>query len=188
MIPLWKGSYERSDGFRPLEATAAPFREHVGWWVAELRQSIDYLESRKDVDARKIGYQGISFGSTWAPLFLALEPRLRCGILLLGGLFVMPSPAKPLPPELEAFNFAPHITTPVLMLNGRHDPIFPYETAQLPLYRLLGSPPEQKRHVTFPSGHSVFGWRDELHREALDWLDRYFGAPLPPAEATARKP
>jgi len=69
------------------------------------------------------------------------------------------------------------------MLNGRHDAIFPYETSQLPLYRMLGTPQEQKRHVTFPGGHSAFGWRDDLHREGLDWLDRHFGPPAAAAPA-----
>ena len=65
------------------------------------------------------------------------------------------------------------------MLSGRHDAIFPYETSQLPLYRLLGTPPEHKRLETFPSGHSFAGWEDERVRRTLDWLDRYFGQPTP---------
>ena len=65
----------------------------------------------------------------------------------------------------------------VLMLSGRHDPIFPYETAQVPLYNLLGSPAEHKRHETFPSGHSSAGWNDERAKRTLDWLDQYFGQP-----------
>ncbi len=76
-----------------------------------------------------------------------------------------------------------------LKSKNRPDPISPYETARLPLFRLLGSPPEQKRHETFPSGHSLFGWRDELHREALNWLARHFGPPLAAApEASPPKP
>ena len=34
--------------------------------------------------------------------------------------------------------------------DGRHDAIFPYETSQQPLLRLLGTPPDQKRHLVFP--------------------------------------
>jgi fermentation-respiration switch protein FrsA (DUF1100 family) len=64
---------------------------------------------------------------------------------------------------------------PVLMLNGRHDAIFPYEMSQVPLYRLLGSAPGARTHLTFPGGHSSFGWMNELIREGLDWLDRWFG-------------
>jgi hypothetical protein len=64
------------------------------------------------------------------------------------------------------------------MLNGRHDPIFAYETSQLPLYQTLGTADEQKRHATSPAGHSSSSWRDDLIRESLDWLDRYLGPAL----------
>jgi fermentation-respiration switch protein FrsA (DUF1100 family) len=87
-----------------------------------------------------------------------------------------------MPPEIDGLNYAPRVTIPVLMLNGRNDAIFPYETSQLPLYRILGTPPDAKRHVVYSGGHSSFGWTNELIREGLDWLDRHFGPPL----ATAR--
>jgi eukaryotic-like serine/threonine-protein kinase len=175
LLPVWKGSYERQDGFHPFESDRAAYREHAIAWVTELRQSVDYLQSRKDMNADAIGYQGISFGTVWGPLFLAMEPRLKSGILLLGGLIVQQSTRDPQPPEIEGFNHAPRVKVPVLMMSGRYDPIFPYETAQLPLFRALGSPPDQKRHLTFPAGHSSYGWRDQLDREGLDWLDRQFG-------------
>jgi eukaryotic-like serine/threonine-protein kinase len=84
MISIWKGSYERSDGFHPLQTEWPSYREHVVQWVSELRQSVNYIESRDDLDADRIAYQGISNGAIWAPLFMALEPRIRSGILLLG--------------------------------------------------------------------------------------------------------
>ena len=175
LIPIWKGSYERQDGFHPLESASSVFREHVIAWVTELHQSIDYLETRRDVDAARIGYQGISFGSVWAPVFLSLEPRLRTAVLLLGGLPAMQTTQEPHPPEIQPFQYAPRVRQPVLMMSGRYDPIFPYETAQVPLFRLLGTPPDQKRHLTFPAGHSVHGWRDQLDKEALEWLDGRLG-------------
>jgi formylglycine-generating enzyme required for sulfatase activity/cephalosporin-C deacetylase-like acetyl esterase len=176
LLPIWKGAYERQDGFHPFETDRAAYRAHVMQWASEVRQSVDYLQSRKDIDPNGIGYQGISFGAIWGPVFLALEPRLRTGVLLLGGLLVRPAGTDLLPPELEAFNYAPRVQVPVLMLNGRHDPVFPYETSQVLLFRMLGAPPERKRHQTYPGGHSSFGWRDEMDREQLEWLDRHFGA------------
>lgn len=185
LIPIWKGSYERQDGFHPFESDRTVYRDHVIQWIVEMRQSVDYLESRKDIDASKIGYQGISFGSIWAPLFLALEPRLETGILLLGGLLVTQASRDPLPPELQALNYAPRVKVPVLMLSGRYDPIFPFETSQVPLFKLLGTPPDQKRHLTFPAGHTSYGWRDHLDREGLEWLDRQFGPVTPSGVARA---
>ncbi len=177
LIPIWKGSYERSDGFHPLQTEWPSYRDHVIEWVSELRQSVDYLQSRTDVAGNAIGYQGISNGAIWAPVYMALEPRITTGILLLGGLLVAPLHETPMPPEIDGFNYAPRVTAPVLMMNGRHDAIFPYETAQVPLFRVLGTAPDRKRHLVFPGGHSSFGWTNEMIKEGLDWLDRWFGPP-----------
>jgi hypothetical protein len=50
---------------------------------------------------------------------------------------------------------------------------FPVETSQLPLFRLLGTPEKDKRHVIYETGHAVP--RKEFIREGLDWLDKYLG-------------
>ena len=47
------------------------------------------------------------------------------------------------PSEWDALNYAPRVRIPTLMLNGRYDSEVPLETAQLPLFALLGTPPEQ---------------------------------------------
>ena len=59
------------------------------------------------------------------------------------------------------------------MLNGEFDFFFPVETAQKPMFDLLGTPPEHKRRITYPGGHSVP--RVEMIKETLAWLDRYLG-------------
>lgn len=65
------------------------------------------------------------------------------------------------------------LRVPVLMLNGEHDIVFPLETAQKPLFDLLGTPPQDKRHYKTPAAHAVP--RNEAIKETLDWLDRYLG-------------
>ena len=138
---------------------------------------MDYLQSRDDVARDAIAYQGISNGAVWAPIFMALEPRIKTGILLLGGFLVMQLREGTMPPEIDGFNYASRVKAPVLMMNGRHDAIFPYETSQLPLLRQLGTPDDQKRHLVFPGGHSSSNWTNELIKEGLDWLDRRLGPP-----------
>jgi pimeloyl-ACP methyl ester carboxylesterase len=58
-------------------------------------------------------------------------------------------------PEVEPINFLPRIKQPVLLLNGRFDHYFPVETSQRPFFRLLGTPPAQKRQVIADGGHFV---------------------------------
>ncbi len=40
------------------------------------------------------------------------------------------------------------------MLNGRYDHFFPVESSQLPLFRLLGTPEKDKKHVIYETGHA----------------------------------
>ena len=50
-----------------------------------MMRSVDYLRSRADILGDKIGYTGKSYGSSFGPVVLALEPRLKAAVLLDGG-------------------------------------------------------------------------------------------------------
>ena len=52
------------------------------------------------------------------------------------------------------------------MINGRTDFHYPMETSQLPLFRLLGVPPEHKRHAPLQGGHIPDNLHDLLARGA----------------------
>jgi len=101
-------------------------------------------------------------------LLLAVEDRIKTGILVGGGLWLGRSL-----PEADPFNFAPYARQPMLMVNGRYDYIFPIDSTQLPLFRALGSPSNDKRHAVFDTGHAPPN--DPMMKEILDWLDRYLG-------------
>ena len=138
-------------------------------WRWDLGQTIDYLATRPDVDAMRVGYVGVSMGASTTIPLLAVEPRLRAIVLLSGGLL-----GSVPPPLLDAVNYAPRIRTPVLMVNGRFDEDYPVEISQAPLFRLLGSPSADKRHVILESGHGSPPRADVL-RETLGWYDKYLG-------------
>jgi len=40
---------------------------------------------------------------------------------------------------------------------------------------MLGTPPNQKRHVLFDTPHDVSQNHQELSKEVLAWLERYLG-------------
>jgi dienelactone hydrolase len=138
------------------------------WQSKDLGRSIDYLETRPEIDGKKLAYYGLSMGARLGPVLTAIEGRFKTSVLVAGGM----GQAKPLP-EMDAVNFAPRARIPVLMLNGRNDYAFPLETSQVPLFRLLGAPEKDKRHVVFDAGHVPP--RQLLIKETLDWLDRYLG-------------
>ncbi|MGC2765996.1 MAG: hypothetical protein WB607_10880 [Candidatus Acidiferrum sp.] len=62
---------------------------------------------------------------------------------------------------------------PVLMTNGRYDFEIPLETCQEPLFQALGTPPQDKKHVLYDSGHVLS--KLPLMNDTLDWLDHYIG-------------
>ncbi|MFB3827053.1 MAG: protein kinase [Bryobacteraceae bacterium] len=169
LYPVYKSTYERGDGLlsdRPNMTSG--FRDHVVQWYKDFARSIDYLETRSDIDSRKIGYYGNSWGSTMGPILLALEDRCRAAVWAIGGFWQQKGP-----PEVEQINFAPRVKIPVLMLNGKYDFVFPVDTSQAPMFQSLGSPAKDKRHLLFESGHSVP--RKELVTETLQWFDRHLG-------------
>jgi dienelactone hydrolase len=169
MYPVYKSTYERGDGFEsfyPNETNT--YREHVIEWAKDFRRSIDYLETRSDVDRERLAYYGRSWGAFLGGLLPAVEPRIKTSVLYVAGLELQRGQ-----PEVEPINFLPHITVPVLMLNGRYDNFFPVETSQLPMFHLLGTPPGRKRHVIYDGGHFVP--RTLLISEVLNWLDQYLG-------------
>ena len=169
LVPNFKGALERGDALsndRPN--TTSFYRERVTDWSKDLGRSVDYLETRPEIDRNKLAYSGTSWGAAMGAIMAAVETRFKVCIFHIGGLYL----EKTLP-EVDQINFAPRVKVPVLMLNGRWDFIFPLETSQAPLYRLLGTPKDQKRHVVYDSGHNIP--RVELIRETLDWLDRYLG-------------
>jgi serine/threonine protein kinase/dienelactone hydrolase len=171
LYPIYKGTYERGGGIFMARNTMAHRDRRIEQYM-DLARSIDYLETRTDIDANKIGYYGVSWGAGMGAHFPALEKRFKVSILAIGGFGL-----DPISPEVDPFNFAPRVTVPTLMLNGRYDFTFPIDVAQLPMLRLLGTPPEHKRHRLFDIGHSVLPI--EFARESLPWLDRYLGRATP---------
>ena len=167
--PVYKGTFERGDALDSDYPDETVFyKDHVIMWAKDLSRSVDYLESREDIDAGQLSYYGVSWGGAQGGLMVAVEPRFKAAVLFVAGLTFQRSL-----PEVDPFHYLSRITTPVLMLNGEHDFFFPRETSQEPMFALLGTSPEHRRYVVYPGSH--FLPRPQLIRETLDWLDRYLG-------------
>ena len=137
-------------------------------WTKDFSRTIDYLETRPDIDNNKLAYYGASWGGAMGGIIPAVEKRIKTSVLLVAGLLFQKSL-----PEAEPINFLPRITMPVLMLNGKYDFFFPYETSQKPFYTLLGTENEHKKMFVYEGGHSVP--KTENIKEVLAWLDEYLG-------------
>src|SRR5216684_439498 len=149
IYPVYKSTFERGDDLHSdIETPTAFYRDHVVQWSKDLGRTLDYLESRKDLDSQKVALYGLSWGAKLGPLLAAVETRIKVGILVGGGL-----PLQRALPEADPFNFASRARQPMLMVNGRYDYFFPFDSTQLPLFSLLGASAKDKRHVVFEAGH-----------------------------------
>jgi dienelactone hydrolase len=169
LFPIYKSTYERADGLGssvPDETNS--YKDHVIQWAKDLRRSIDYLESRNDIDSDKLAYYGFSWGARLGGIMIVVGGRFKTVILYVAGFRFQKQK-----PEVDPFHFVSRVRIPVLMLNGRYDSFFPYQTAQLPMFKLLGTPEEHKRHIIYDTGHNIP--RNQLIKESLEWLDKYLG-------------
>jgi Dipeptidyl aminopeptidases/acylaminoacyl-peptidases len=73
-------------GGKPVSDLALPgMREVAGQTVVDLRRAVDYLSTRPDIDASRLGYVGVSLGGIIGGVFVASEPRLKGGVLWAAG-------------------------------------------------------------------------------------------------------
>jgi hypothetical protein len=162
---VYKGTYERHLG----HPATIPYwtRDLAIAWSRDFSRSIDYLETRADIDHGNLGY--FSFSNPLVPVLSAIDGRIKAGAHIGTGL-----PWQEWAAEFNPIHFAPRAKEPTLLIGGRHDFIGPVETSQLPLLRLLGAPEEDKRLALFDTGHVVYAG-PEMIKEVLDWFDRYLG-------------
>jgi formylglycine-generating enzyme required for sulfatase activity/dienelactone hydrolase len=170
MIPAYWGTLDRGPS-----ALGLPANEEIDRaikWSRDLGRSIDYLQTRPDIDASRLGFYGLSWGAAHAPRLLSVETRVKAAALLSGGLLASQ------PREVDSWNFAPRYRVPTLMVNGRQDFITPYETSQKPLFDALGTPAADKKLVLYEGGHRNPVTRPDLLGEIIAWFDRYLGPVL----------
>ena len=53
----------------------------IGWRVYDVMRTIDWIETRPELDAHRVGCMGISGGGTCTTFASALEPRIRAAMV-----------------------------------------------------------------------------------------------------------
>jgi len=172
LYPVYKGFFERgSDALIPViegDNSTHQWAEVFIQQVKDLRRSIDYLETRPDVDREKLAFCGMSMGAGEGPRLVALEPRIKACVLFYGGAY-----EREWLPEVDPFNFASRVRAPVLMVNGKYDVVFSPEGSQVPLFHALGTAEKDKQLILLETGHASM--TREIVKESLAWFDRYLG-------------
>ena len=170
LYPVFQDTYERR--FRHGRPGAGQAIDLSIQRSRDLGRALDYMKSRPDIDTGRLAYLGVSMGSAEGVIYATLaQERLKTAIFLDGGFFLDKPPAGG-----DQADFAPRMKKPVLMVNGRYDFTFSLEKSQLPLFRMLGTPDADKKHVVLDTPHDVLALRPALVSEVLAWLDRYLGS------------
>jgi 2,6-dihydroxypseudooxynicotine hydrolase len=153
---------------------------------------VDYLVTRADLDASRLGVLGRSLGGHYALRSAAADKRLKACVAW--GFFYDMSDFASIPPgtqrgfayvtgkstpeearvylesALSLDGVLEHLSVPTLLLNGRHDPIFPLRQMDLVVDALAAAPKEvviEERgdHCAHNMGHLV-------RPRMADWLTR----------------
>jgi dienelactone hydrolase len=173
LYPVYKGTFERGSPEivallqqSELEDSYA-YTAYVIQAIKDLRRSIDYLETRDDIDGDRLAYYGMSWGGNLGAIIPAVEQRFGASVLVAAGLLGQGRP------EVSDLTYVSRIRTPTLMLNGKYDVYFPPETSSQPMLDMLATPPEDKRLILYETDH--IPPRTEYIKETLAWLDEYLG-------------
>ena len=110
-------------------------RGRFQWYCGDYSRAIDYLASRGDVDATRLGYGGISWGAITGITFAAHDPRIKAVVSIVGGGNFMGTLADKVEMQREtieaAKSFDPvyHVPLiaprPLLLLNVTKDQLVP---------------------------------------------------------------
>jgi len=155
----------------------------VGLRVWDAIRSIDYLQSRPEVDGERIGCVGLSWGGTHTAYTSAVDERVKAAVI--SGYFSSFQdmliergccPCQYIPGILRYADFPDIVALiaprPLLIENGARDPLYTVEVVKQEyrrlesVYGLLGVP-ERLDLDLFDGGHMFSG------RKAFAWFDRW---------------
>jgi dienelactone hydrolase len=166
--------------------------------IIELQRAVDLLVARPDVDPRRLGYVGRSYGGATGALFAGIERRLVTSVLQVGdgGLVShfggVEGPGEPPPgmpadrwrrwraamSPIEPIRFAGRIApASVLLQNGREDRAVSVALASA-LHQAASEP---KKVIWYQADHGLV---PEATADMLRWLAEHLGTAMPSAPRT----
>ncbi len=147
----------------------------IGWRVWDVMRTIDYIATRSDLDASRVGCMGISGGGTCTLFASALEPRIKVA-LVSGYLNTFRDSIGSLSHCID--NYVPGILNwaemydvagliaprPLFVESGEKDNIFPIKASIESFDKVrevygVFSATDRIEHEVFPADHSFWGKR-----------------------------
>lgn len=154
----------------------------IGWRVYDVMRAIDYLETRPEINAKRIGCMGISGGGTCTLFSSALDTRIRAAYVsgylntFKGSIMSLSHCIDNYVPGIlhwaEMYDVAGLIAPrPLFVESGEKDPIFPIASSRESfakvsgMYRVFGS--DAIEQEVFPEKHLFWG------RQGWDFLQKH---------------
>ena len=159
--------------------------------VVDLRRGVDLLLSRRDIDRKRIGFIGHSFGAHTGVLLASVEKRIKSYVIMSGGpslteflrtstipgiVEVRNSLTKPQQENyfttlatVDPINYVPHVAPSALFFQfGKRD-AYPTEQSATRYFQAASDPKSVKWYDT---GHAL---NDEARRDRALWLQKQIG-------------
>ena len=156
---------------------------------------IDYLETRGDVDADRVGLWGVSLGGYYAPRAAAFEPRARACISLTGPFDFAEAfdrapaltreaviartkstdaeAARKIAERMSLAEVAGQITCPIYIVGGKLDRVIPPEHAEL-LANAVSGP--VVLNMVEDGGHVANNRPYKYRTQSADWMAAHLSA------------
>ena len=145
----------------------------IGWRVYDVMRTIDWIQTRPELDAKSVGCMGISGGGTCTLFSAALDPRIKAAFVS-GYLNTFRSSIMSLSHCID--NYVPGILNwaeqydvagliaprPLFSEGGDHDPIFPVEATRESYQRVK-------------KVYEVFGVPDNVQQEIFSGVHEFHG-------------
>jgi dienelactone hydrolase len=133
----------------------------VAQQVIDLRRAVDLLQSRPDVDRKRIAFTGLSFGAIQGAFLAGTEPRIKAFDLQSGR-------GRSLGPGLDPTKWIRRSHADFFVQDGLHDEVVP----RAQLQALAKAAPEPKIVRWYDAPH---GLNDRAIHDQLRWLAKELG-------------
>jgi len=152
-------------------------RNVISQTVFDLRRAVDFIETRKELHHKRIGYYGISLGGILGTVFCGVENRVKVPVIALAGgqlnlLYeenALSSEAKDFVSIVEPLNFVKQISPrPFLMLNAKNDEVVPPAMS-----KLLFHAAEQPKEIIWYNAKHKDAPLAIIYGDGLNWFNKH---------------
>jgi len=164
-------NFSLTDGYRYWS------RDIISQTVFDLRRSIDFLATRKEIDSDRIGYYGISLGGIIGTVFCGVDERVKVPVIALAGgnlnlmfgLDALSDDTMDFMSIIDPVNFVEKIhPRAFLMINAENDDVVPPTTSRI----LFQKAKQPKKIIWYQSKHRDLPI-DKAYSDGIRWFQEH---------------